>query len=189
MQSALDLFYQKGYSKTTFDEIALRIGLTKGAVYWHFKNKPDLVAALINDYVVRKQLYLQKKVPTLNNFKDIEAYFLSSADFILNNPNAFKLAFFLKLQMEWSEAIITKVTEKISQNIQYSFEYIKNGLINMQKNGEINNNINAELLASTIISWWLGCLENYLNKICPIDLKEMLKQSFELLLNGLKRKD
>ena len=27
--SALDIFYEKGYSKTTFDEIAKRINLTK----------------------------------------------------------------------------------------------------------------------------------------------------------------
>ena len=75
LQSALDLFYQKGYSKTTFDQIAARIGLTKGAVYWHFKNKPDLVAALINDYVAKKQLYLEKKVPSLNNLKILKSTF------------------------------------------------------------------------------------------------------------------
>ena len=111
MQSALDLFYQKGYSKTTFDEIASRIELTKGAVYWHFKNKPDLVAALINDYVEKKNEYLQQKVPMLNQFKDIETYFLATADFILGDENALKLAFFLSLQMEWSETIITKASD------------------------------------------------------------------------------
>ena len=47
--SALDIFYEKGYSKTTFDEIAKRINLTKGAVYWHFRNKPDIIAALIKE--------------------------------------------------------------------------------------------------------------------------------------------
>lgn len=40
LKAALEVFYQKGYSRTTFDEIAARINLTKGAVYWHFKNKP-----------------------------------------------------------------------------------------------------------------------------------------------------
>ena len=49
LQSAMDTFYEKGYSKTTFDEIAKRINLTKGAVYWHFRNKPDLIAAIINE--------------------------------------------------------------------------------------------------------------------------------------------
>ncbi|MDO4161819.1 MAG: TetR/AcrR family transcriptional regulator, partial [Pseudomonadota bacterium] len=51
LASAVDIFYEKGYSKTTFDEIAKRINLTKGAVYWYFRNKPDIVAALINEFM------------------------------------------------------------------------------------------------------------------------------------------
>lgn len=47
LKSALDIFYEKGFSRTTFDEVAKRINLTKGAVYWHFRNKADLLAALI----------------------------------------------------------------------------------------------------------------------------------------------
>ena len=47
LTAALDTFCEKGYSRTTFDEIAKKINLTKGAVYWHFKNKPDIIKALI----------------------------------------------------------------------------------------------------------------------------------------------
>ena len=45
--SALELLYEKGFSRTTFDEVAKRINLTKGAVYWHFRNKADLLAELM----------------------------------------------------------------------------------------------------------------------------------------------
>ena len=62
LESAMDIFYEKGYSKTTFDEIAKRINLTKGAVYWYFRNKPDIVAALINDFV-------QKHIKRLEEFR------------------------------------------------------------------------------------------------------------------------
>ena len=34
LESALDVFSEKGYAKATFDEIAARAGFTKGAVYW-----------------------------------------------------------------------------------------------------------------------------------------------------------
>ena len=36
MASALSLFAKRGYDRTTFNDIAARLGLTKGAVYWHF---------------------------------------------------------------------------------------------------------------------------------------------------------
>ena len=41
IESALDVFSEKGYAKATFDEIAARAGFTKGAVYWYFRNKAD----------------------------------------------------------------------------------------------------------------------------------------------------
>lgn len=53
LKSALDCFYEKGFSRTTFEDIALRIHLTKGAVYWHFKNKAELLAELIRQRVAK----------------------------------------------------------------------------------------------------------------------------------------
>lgn len=46
-QSALRLFSSRGYHKTTMDDIAAEAGLTKGAIYWHFKNKLELFRFLI----------------------------------------------------------------------------------------------------------------------------------------------
>ena len=51
LKSALDIFYEKGFSRTTFDEVAKRINLTKGAVYWHFRNKADLNKNLTSNIV------------------------------------------------------------------------------------------------------------------------------------------
>ena len=190
LQSAMDLFYQKGYSKTSFDEIALTIGLTKGAIYWHFKNKPELVAAIIDEYVTRKMAYLKQKVPVLRDFKDIEAYFLAMADYLLGDKNATKVAFFLSLQMEWSESVITKVLESLSQNTKDCFEYVKNALFAMQEAEQIRSDIAPVVIAEIIFSLWTGTLEAYFSKRLKTDLKTAVQNSFDLLSNGLfKRKD
>lgn len=46
LDSALRLFYEKGYSNTTVDEIAILIGVTKPFIYRYFKNKEALLVAL-----------------------------------------------------------------------------------------------------------------------------------------------
>ena len=46
MLAALDTFYQKGIARTSLNEIAQAAGVTRGALYWHFKNKEDLFDAL-----------------------------------------------------------------------------------------------------------------------------------------------
>lgn len=47
LKSALKVFLRKGYSKTTLTDIAEEAGYTRGAVYWHFKDKSDLLETLI----------------------------------------------------------------------------------------------------------------------------------------------
>ena len=53
LSSALTLFIKKGYDKTTFVDIADSLNMTKGAVYWHFDTKHDLLAAVIDDMLSR----------------------------------------------------------------------------------------------------------------------------------------
>ncbi|MGW3296169.1 TetR/AcrR family transcriptional regulator [Streptomyces xiamenensis] len=45
---ALDLFTERGYEATSMREIAERLGITKAALYYHFKNKEDIVVSLFN---------------------------------------------------------------------------------------------------------------------------------------------
>mgnify|MGYP003625540866 CR=1 FL=1 len=40
-------FYRKGISRTSLSEIAAAAGVTRGAIYWHFKDKSELVGALL----------------------------------------------------------------------------------------------------------------------------------------------
>src|SRR5215471_12663877 len=47
---ALELFAEQGYEKTSLREIAERLGVTKAALYYHFKSKEDIVRSLTEDY-------------------------------------------------------------------------------------------------------------------------------------------
>jgi AcrR family transcriptional regulator len=49
-QVALELFAEQGYEKTSLREIAERLGVTKAALYYHFKSKEDIVHSLTDDY-------------------------------------------------------------------------------------------------------------------------------------------
>ncbi|MEV5237740.1 TetR/AcrR family transcriptional regulator [Streptomyces cinnamoneus] len=45
-KAALDLFVSRGYEKTSLREIAEELGVTKAALYYHFKTKEDILSAL-----------------------------------------------------------------------------------------------------------------------------------------------
>ena len=46
MSTALDLFCQQGLARTSLTDIAKATDLTRGAIYWHFKNKEELFVTL-----------------------------------------------------------------------------------------------------------------------------------------------
>ncbi|MFC3282362.1 TetR family transcriptional regulator [Litchfieldella rifensis] len=47
LDAAEDVFYEKGVARTSLEQIARHAGMTRGAIYWHFKNKADLFLALL----------------------------------------------------------------------------------------------------------------------------------------------
>jgi AcrR family transcriptional regulator len=47
---ALELFAEQGYEKTSLREIAERLGVTKAALYYHFKSKEDIAHSFTDDY-------------------------------------------------------------------------------------------------------------------------------------------
>lgn len=48
LEAAEKAFYERGISRTTLAEIAGIAGVTRGAIYWHFKDKADLIQAMLD---------------------------------------------------------------------------------------------------------------------------------------------
>ena len=46
LDAAEHIFAERGVTRTTLNDVACSAGMTRGAVYWHFKDKGALVEAL-----------------------------------------------------------------------------------------------------------------------------------------------
>lgn len=51
LEAALRVFAQRGYRQAGVDEIAEAAGYSKGALYWHFSGKEELLLALIEERI------------------------------------------------------------------------------------------------------------------------------------------
>jgi AcrR family transcriptional regulator len=73
LKAALDVFSEQGYLATSVDEIAARAGVTKGAIYYWFKDKEDLAAdlqkRLWTDIAIESQRDLDPDASTADNIK------------------------------------------------------------------------------------------------------------------------
>ena len=48
LDTAQGMFFERGVSQTSIEDIARSVGLTRGAIYWHFKNKADLFEEMVD---------------------------------------------------------------------------------------------------------------------------------------------
>ncbi|MBC7799349.1 MAG: TetR/AcrR family transcriptional regulator [Gemmatimonadaceae bacterium] len=55
LSAAAELFRVQGYASTSMLEIAEKVGLSRPALYYHFKNKEELLGSLVEDVTVRTQ--------------------------------------------------------------------------------------------------------------------------------------
>ena len=59
VESATELVHEQGVQRTTLAEVAERANIPAGNVYYYFKTKDDLVAAVIDSYVGQARVLLE----------------------------------------------------------------------------------------------------------------------------------
>lgn len=186
LQAALDLFYEKGYSKTTFDEIAKRINLTKGAVYWHFRNKPDIVLALIKSTAGEVCKVIEENLPKGQGLETVKTAFIRDAELIRDTPEYRKFLFFVLFQMEWSEPVFKEIGTPLKEIAEFPLRHIKEALALAQKQGEINDKIDIEQTALCIMALWDGLLRSEISNRNLYDFPTLVRNSFDIMIKGLK---
>jgi AcrR family transcriptional regulator len=66
LTAALRVFARRGYRQAGVDEIAAAAGYSKGALYWHFSGKEDLLLALLEERIdapMREMVALLESAP------------------------------------------------------------------------------------------------------------------------------
>jgi TetR/AcrR family transcriptional regulator, cholesterol catabolism regulator len=74
IEASIELFYEYGYQKASLRDIARRVGITQAAIYYHFKNKEEILLTIIDKYsnelyFTLKSCFSQKKNP-IENLRD-----------------------------------------------------------------------------------------------------------------------
>jgi TetR/AcrR family transcriptional repressor of nem operon len=75
LQNAFELIYKKGYQATSIDDIIAKVQVTKGAFFYHFKNKEEMGLAVIHDVMhpAMHTFFVQPLLDTQDPVMDIYA--------------------------------------------------------------------------------------------------------------------
>lgn len=181
LASALSLFAKKGYEHTTFTHIAARLKLTKGAVYWYFDTKEDLLMALLNEMFAKFARQIQSLMP-----KD-ELTYLAVSEMMVKNAvqittDAKGTAFFLLMheQVRWASDSMANVRAQILTNELFGpWQAFRTAVANDIAAGRVRADVQADRVAHTCIAIWDGLVHAHIAKFMTCDLAETMKLALD----------
>ncbi len=186
LDTAEEVFHCKGVSQTTLQDIACAAGMTRGAIYWHFKNKVDLFNAMCD----RITLPLEQ-VSEANAAEEVEdplgqlretAYFLFHR--VANDSHTRRVLdiLFLKCEFVVELGSIVERDAKVREAFQQRFE---RSFANAEKRGQLPAGFNHRLAVINYQALVRGILRNWLLEPTSFDLevdgRSMVDGFFEML--------
>lgn len=72
LEAAFQLFLENGYDRTSLEQICQLAQVTRGAAYWHFKNKYEIFENTVIETLNRIHAAVVKNIAHNNGLKDEE---------------------------------------------------------------------------------------------------------------------
>ena len=162
LKAALDLFSAKGYERTTIEDVAAHIKLSKGAVYWHFSSKPELLRQLVV-YMVDEASGSQRVINSEpDNFEELRAGLKEWAGRVLDIP-ANRKFFVMMLQLDLSRSNLAVVVKQIKELTNGVIFVTGSSLLKMQARGDLRDGVDINVAKYAIGTAWIGMLKYALN--------------------------
>lgn len=186
LMSGMEIFSEKGYKGTSLDEIASKAGLTKGAIYWNFKNKLELYNA-IDNYVLTK---LDKAVlESISNATDcrsrIKILIRRTIEFYEENPKMFD---FMMKVYEGPLTFRSMMTEKLAREYAFDRELLAEIISEGVKKGEFKR-VNPETCALVLEGIIDGVVMQWSIDREGIDLNLAISEIIKIVFDGIEQRN
>ena len=127
MDAAMILFMEKGYTNTTTQDIVDKVNISRGLLYYHFKNKEDILYCLVEQYSDRllKDIYIiaydedKTAIEKIRSFIDVTI--ISS-----ENISAEGTVLQKTIDLKENQYMIDKLSHKLVEKLTIYFEKIIN---------------------------------------------------------------
>ena len=180
LQAAYDGLVEKGYYETSMDEIAARVGISKGTLYLHFKSKEDLIFMLI-EQETGKFLFLIDQIMTEDiSVRDQLEHILLESYKSIQGGRQFLLAL---RAIGLNKGLIRDRLEE-----QVSMAGLMERLTKLFEEGKARGEFDAAIPTTIMISIFLRLMEIYSNEqseINQLSPETLLKSVSHLFFYGL----
>lgn len=127
MDAAMLLFMEKGYANTTTQDIVDKVNISRGLLYYHFKNKEDILYCLVERYSEK----LLRDIHVIVNDDDKTAIekiraFIDATIISTDNVSAEGTELQKTVDLEENRYMLDKLSHKLIEKLTIYFERIIN---------------------------------------------------------------
>jgi TetR/AcrR family acrAB operon transcriptional repressor len=188
---ALRLFSEKGVTATSLVEVAASVGVTRGAVYWYFKNKWDLFDALLEHYGEPLDRLGQASVnesepDPLGKMKEILRFIFYSTATSEDYRNLFSLCshtFYARSQGCQDDQ---KTRDRLDQMLREKHQLRCRILQNAIRKGQLPANLDVEAASSLIRAMVEGIVFAWISDPTSYDLEKRVDGLADIVISTLK---
>jgi AcrR family transcriptional regulator len=143
--AAIDAIAEVGYANASLARIAVRLGISKGVISYHFAGKDDLVAEIVRQVLQEARAYMEPRVNRKSTGPEmLRAYIESNLEFIRDNPNQ------LKAVMEIARAAVADGKQPFRPNADTGLRILAEMLTRFQNSGDLRPDFDPHAMAMAI---------------------------------------
>lgn len=187
LDAAEDVFNEKGVSNTALSDVAKMAGVTRGAIYWHFKNKADLFDAMcdrvrqpMRDMI--ESMADEQTTDPLGRLGEGCAFVMQQ---VINNPHyrkVFTILFHKCEYLDESDQILIYQKEWKAHGLST----IQRVLTNAQNKGQLPADLDTQLASLMLHVTFDGLLNSWLFLPESFDLVEAASKFHDANILSLK---
>jgi len=144
--TSLDLFNEQGERNISTNHIAAHLGMSPGNLYYHFRNKSDIIYEIFKHYELMVDTYIQLPTGRPISVQDLIAYL----DAVFNGLWVYR---FLHRDLEHLLASDERLCADYRQFTLRSLESIKNIILAMEKSGIYKPMKEAQRESKALNTW------------------------------------
>jgi len=181
MDAALAVFSRKGYALSTLEDIAAEARVTRGAIYWHFEDKKDIYASLVQERSSQVfSLFEEILNENISPAQKLRNLLLQPLLYIEKNPEYRSIMELTTFKTEVTEEMRPFVDQKVETNRRLLQEFSKI-IAEGQVAGEIRQEINPADAGITLMGFLNGILLLWItdtNAFSPEESGEAIVDTF-----------
>lgn len=185
LNSAEQLFVQRGFHRTTVDDIAEAAGLTKGAVYVHFKDKLDVLRVLLRRAEDRVLFPILRRLedPSTPVIDKLVGYIHDWASVAIDQRETM----FLPILMSF-EFLGTKdpIEQQVDGMYRRTYDVLGAVIDQGRREGTIKTKGRGREYAAVLVSLMDGLLLEWLRRSTTLDGESMTRVARTMMLEGLQ---